>query len=355
MVITVCAMHTVILGIETSCDDTSVALVSSSGHVKAVVSAHQDLVHAPFGGIVPEIASRNHTLQVLPLIERCFERAEYSWDQVDGIAVTNRPGLLGSLLVGVVTAKSLALCQEKPFLGVNHLEAHLLAPFLQDESHKPPPSFGFPYLALAVSGGHTQLYAAEELGRYQVLGRTLDDAAGEAFDKFAKMVGLGFPGGVAVDQSSQTGDPTRFQFPRALVGDSSLNFSFSGLKSAALRLVGAMKPEDIQAERASLCASFQESVVDSLIDKLAEAATRTGFKNIVLTGGVACNSRLRMKAESWAAKNGLLLAVPPARYCTDNAAMVAYTGALRMKRGEFSTQELGPLARVEGQDCGAML
>ena len=343
-----------VLGIETSCDDTSVALVSHDGGVCAVLSAHQDLVHAPFGGIVPEIASRNHTLQVLPLIERCFERAQVTWEQIDGLAVTNRPGLLGSLLVGVVTAKSLALCFDKPFLGVNHLESHLLAPFLRDQEFSPPSEFGFPYLALAVSGGHTQLYAARKLGHYEVLGWTLDDAAGEAFDKFAKMVGLGFPGGVAVDRNAQKGDPQRYVFPRALLIDGSLNFSFSGLKSAALRLISGLSSEEVTENLASLCASFQEAVVDSLIVKLDEALEQTQMQTVVLTGGVACNSRLREKAESWAQKKGVNLVIPPPRYCTDNAAMVAYTGLQRMARGEFSTQEMGPHARVEGQDCGAV-
>ena len=214
-----------ILAIETSCDDTSVALVSEEGFVYEMVSANQDLAHAPFGGIVPEIACRNHSIALLPLIDDLFMRAKISWPEIDGIAVTNRPGLIGSLIVGVVTAKTLAQVYSKPLIGVNHLEGHILAPFLFDADRERP-SLEFPFIALAVSGGHTSIYEIQGLGDYSVLGATLDDAAGEAFDKFAKMLGLGFPGGVKVDQLARAGDTKAFDFPRGLIHEETYQMSF---------------------------------------------------------------------------------------------------------------------------------
>ena len=206
-----------VLAIETSCDDTSVAFCRSDAWVDGVVSANQDLAHFPFGGIVPEIASRNHTLTLLPLVEELFKKTKLNWSDIQGIAVTNRPGLIGSLIVGVATAKTLAQVKNLPLIGVNHLEGHLQAAFLKDETSSPPSDFTYPFVALAVSGGHTTLYFVPEWGRYEVLGSTLDDAAGEAFDKFAKMLGLGFPGGIAVDRLAQTGNPHAYEFPRSMI------------------------------------------------------------------------------------------------------------------------------------------
>lgn len=331
-----------VLAIETSCDDTSVALVQADGFVLNLVSANQDLAHKPFGGIVPEIASRNHTLQLLPLVELCLQGRSLS--SVDGIAVTSRPGLIGSLLVGVVTAKTLALTLKKPFIGVNHLEAHILAPFLKDDDYQKPKGFDFPYVALAVSGGHSHFYKVHELARYEVIGQTVDDAAGEAFDKFAKMLGLGFPGGAKVDQLAKGGDSERFSFPRGLINSKDLNLSFSGLKTSALRLLGSMSPQKIIANQADLCASFQEAVVEVLVKKLDLAQEQSGFKNAAICGGVSANSRLRLQALEWANAKGVNLAIPPLRYCTDNAAMVGLAGVWRMSRGEFSDQSLGPSA-----------
>ena len=329
-----------VLSFETSCDDTSVAIVSDGGVVESVVSANQDLAHEPFGGVVPEVACRNHTLTVLPLVEECFKKAGCTLDDIDGLVVTNRPGLVGSLLVGLVTAKSLALAWNKPFLGVNHLEAHLLAPFLKDAKYQPPKDFAFPFLALAISGGHTHLYKVEALGKYKILGRTLDDAAGEAFDKFGKMLGLGFPGGVAVDRMARGGNPKAFQFPIGLKHQDNLNYSFSGLKTSAMRMIESMP--DIELRKADLCASFQEAAVDALLWKLQVAAAQTRLRKVVLTGGVSANSRLREKAEAMAREKNWQLVIPPIRYCTDNAAMVGYAGLVRMQRGEVSTQDLGP-------------
>lgn len=352
-----------VLAIETSCDDTSVAVVTSEGRVRSVLSAHQNQAHEAFGGIVPEIASRNHTHHLMPLIDECLKRASMTLDDVDGFAVTSRPGLIGSLLVGLVAAKSLSLALSKPFIGVNHLEGHLLAPFLKDDDYEPPKDFSYPYIALAISGGHTSLYRIDGLDEYKVLGRTIDDAAGEAFDKFGKVVGLGFPGGVRVDKLARVGDPARFQFPRSFMREEHLNFSFSGMKASGARAVQNLSSEDaatLQSEAAAilagsdpqpglladLCASFQEAIVDVLLDRLGRAMKEHGLTRAVLTGGVSANSRLRMRGEEWARENSYQLVVPPIRYCTDNAAMIGYAGIERLNRGEVSAQSLGPEARA---------
>lgn len=331
-----------ILAIETSCDDTSISIVEDTGRVLALISASQDSAHQPFGGIVPEIASRNHSVNILPLIESCLRKAEMSLQSIEGIAVTNRPGLVGSLIVGLVTGKTLAQALSIPLIGVNHLEGHLLAPFLRDDQYAPPVGFNYPFIALAISGGHTTLYLVEGLGKYNVLGTTLDDAAGEAFDKFAKMIGLGFPGGVQVDRLAQAGDPKKFNLPRAMIKEENYSFSFSGLKASAQRLVEGMSQEEIKAQRSDLCASFQEAVCEALLAKLDRAVSIFGLKRVIITGGVSANSRLRALAEAWARTKGVQLVVPPIRYCTDNAAMIGYAGILRMNRGEFSGLDLGP-------------
>ena len=331
-----------ILAIETSCDDTSVSVLDLNGEVKSLVSANQDTVHRPFGGVVPEVASRAHTEQLLPLVEKAVTESGTGWPSITGIAVTSRPGLIGSLLVGVVTAKTLSLVRGIPFVGVNHIEGHLLAPLLRDASYGPPTGFGFPYLGLAVSGGHTHLFLCEKPGRYRLLGKTADDAAGEAFDKFAKMLRLGFPGGVAVDRLAATGNPRAYQFPRALMQDGELNFSFSGLKTSALRTLEGMS--DVESHKADLCASYQEAIVDVLVEKLARASAQTGVKNWTVTGGVSANSRLRARAQEMAGAFGAVLALPPLRYCTDNAAMIGLAGLYKLKAGEKSAQDLSPSA-----------
>lgn len=329
-----------VLAIETSCDDTSVAVVTAEGQVLACCSAHQDLVHAPFGGVVPEIASRSHTEALLPLVETTLAKAGSDWSQIEGLAVTSRPGLVGALMVGVVTAKTLALVKGIPWIGVNHIEGHLVAPFLRDESHRPPPRFEFPYLALVISGGHTHLFWCEQDGRHHLLGATLDDAAGEAFDKFAKLLGLGYPGGVQVDRVSQTGDPKKFAFPRALIREDNLDFSFSGLKTSAQRIVSELGEDRSQLE--NLCASFQEAIVDVLLAKLDRAVDLKAARHVALTGGVSANTRLRKRAEEWARDRRLTLALPPLRYCTDNAAMIGLAGVRRLRKGERASDEWGP-------------
>lgn len=332
-----------ILSIETSCDDTSVAIVDETGWVYTVVSLTKDLDHAIFGGIVPEIAARNHSMALLPLIDEALKKANLQWSDISGIAVTNRPGLVGALIVGLITAKTLSQAKDIPFIGVNHLEGHLLAPFLRDPQYAPPEDFGYPYVGIAISGGHTSLYHIKGLGDYRVLGVTKDDAAGECFDKFAKMAGLGFPGGVKVDQLAKSGNPKAYDFPRSMIHDDSFDMSFSGLKSSGQRVLSQMTPEEVQKNLPDLCASFQEAIVDVLIAKLERAAKIFKSKRVILTGGVSANSRLRERAEAWASKKGYTLVIPPLRYCTDNAAMIGYVGALRMARGEVSNLDLAPL------------
>jgi len=333
-----------ILGIETSCDDTSVAIIDDRGFVLNQVSANQDVQHRPFGGVVPEVASRQHTENLLPIIDATLSGAKAEWTEIRAIAVTSRPGLIGSLLVGVVTAKALSLAKNIPLVDVNHIEGHLLAALLKDESYNPPEGFGFPYLGLAVSGGHTHLFEVREAGQYRLLGKTIDDAAGEAFDKFAKMLKLGFPGGVAVDNLAAKGNPAAFKFPRPLIHEENFDFSFSGLKTAALRQLQAMTAEEIERSKADLAASYQAAIVDVLVDKLVKAARSIGAKNWTITGGVSANSSLRARAEMSAKKNGAVLALPPLRYCTDNAAMIALAGLLKWQAGLTATQELSPSA-----------
>jgi N6-L-threonylcarbamoyladenine synthase len=339
-----------ILGIETSCDDTSVALVEDTGFVHQQVSANQDLIHSRFGGIVPELASRNHSLFLLPLIDQIINGDS---SRFDAISVTSRPGLVGSLIVGVVTAKALALSYQKPIIGVNHLEGHILAPFLYDDKNAKL-ELQFPYIALAVSGGHTSIYLVHGLGEYDILGASLDDAAGESFDKFGKLIGLGFPGGVQVDRLSQGGNANAFSFPRALIKEENLQMSFSGLKSASGRLWAELcEKYDVDARQAmlpDLCASFQEAVVDVLLSKLSFAAREKGLKNIVITGGVSANSRLRERAQALAKKNNWNVFIPPLKYCTDNAAMIAYAGGQRLLRGEKSDMSLSPSPRPNDGD-----
>ncbi len=335
------------LSIETSCDDTSIALVDSSGWVHGMVSANQDLQHAPFGGIVPEVAGRNHLENILPLIETLFEKTKINGvtvtsENLEGVAVTNRPGLMGSLIVGIVTAKTLAQAWQKKLIGVNHLEGHILAPFLRDSSYQPHFDWQQPFLALAISGGHTSIYSVQGLGHYEVMGNTLDDAAGEAFDKFGKMLGLGFPGGVKVDHLSRTGDPQKFDFPRSMIKENNFMMSFSGLKASAQRLIESLSSEDIQRYQADLCASFQEAVVDVLLAKLQRAVLQTGIRHVVITGGVSANSRLRQRSLEWAKINKVEMLIPPLRFCTDNAAMIGYAGVLRLERGEVDDLSLAP-------------
>ncbi|HEX8579463.1 MAG TPA: tRNA (adenosine(37)-N6)-threonylcarbamoyltransferase complex transferase subunit TsaD [Allosphingosinicella sp.] len=312
-----------ILGIESSCDETAAALVTSDRQVLAHRLAGQESAHRPFGGVVPEIAARAH-VEILPrLVEEALEEAGVRLADVDAIAATAGPGLVGGVMVGLITAKGLALASGKPLVAVNHLEGHALSPMLSQ------PDLAFPYLLLLVSGGHCQLLFVEGLGRYRRLATTIDDAAGEAFDKTAKLLGLGFPGGPAVEQAAARGDAKAVKLPRPLVGSTEPHFSFAGLKSAVLRArdSGAYAAEDIAA-------SFQQAVVDCLVDRTRRALGSVPQATaLVVAGGVAANTAVRGALTELASAHGLPFVAPPLWLCTDNAAMIGWAGALRFEAG----------------------
>lgn len=290
-----------------------------------VVSTQVD-IHRRWGGVVPELASRNHIVQVLPVVHEALNRANKTLDDVDLIAVTSGPGLIGALLVGVQVAKSLSLATGKPFVGANHLEGHLLAIRLLEDAPEPP------FLGLVVSGGHTSIYEVQDYGRYRLVGSTRDDAAGEAYDKTARILGLPYPGGQPIDELAKQGNPEAIHFPRALPGQDTFDVSFSGLKTAVLNHVRKHGVPGGQA-LADLCASFQEAVADALSKKFVAAAKRTGLKRMVVCGGVAANSRLRSLCLERAKERGLQLFLPPVRLCTDNGAMIAVAGYEAWRRG----------------------
>ena len=311
---------TLILGIETSCDETAAALVMGGNDVISSVVSSQIEIHADFGGVVPEIASRAHLDALNPVVARAIVEAGVDDQRIDAVACTIGPGLIGALLVGVSAAKSLALAWDVPFIGVNHLEAHLYSAFLED------PSLEFPLVVLLVSGGHTMLVEMRGHGQYSLLGQTIDDAAGEAFDKVARFLDLGYPGGPAVDATALNGDPDSIRFPRALSDRDNLDFSFSGLKTAVMTYV--RKHPDVAS--ADVAASFQMAVVDVLVMKARRAAEMVGAKGIVLGGGVAANSLLREEMLGACAAAGVRGFLPSRAMCTDNAAMIAATGWYRL-------------------------
>ncbi len=322
-----------VLGIESSCDETAASVVRDGRIALSDVVSSQVDVHRRWGGVVPELASRAHVLQVMPVIDEALTRASVSLSELDAIAVTSGPGLIGALLVGVQAAKSLAWMAQKPLVGVNHLEGHLLAIRLLEQAPEPP------FLGLVVSGGHTSLFAVEDFGRYRVLGSTRDDAAGEAYDKVAKMLGLPYPGGVHIDKLAQQGNPKAIHFPRAVIKNAELDFSFSGLKTAVLTHLHK-HPNPQGQELADLCASFQEAVADPLTKKAMRAAKRFGLSRLVLCGGVAANSRLRAVAAQRAGEAGIECFLPPVKLCTDNGAMIAVAGTHAFMRGERATLSL---------------
>jgi N6-L-threonylcarbamoyladenine synthase len=325
-----------ILGIETSCDETAASVVTGAGEVRSDVVHSQVEVHAPYGGIVPELASRDHMRNMRYVVSAALDRAGSDLSGVDGIAVTCRPGLTGALLVGVQTATGLAWAAHKPIVGVDHLVGHLAAAYLAFPGLPPPDQPPFPFIGLIASGGHTALYRVDALEPEQIreLGATRDDAAGEAFDKVAKLLGLGYPGGPVIDRLAGEGDPDAIRLSRPMRQKSSLDLSFSGLKTNVARWVAEHgQPRDDRTLR-DVCAAFQRRVVDSLLDKAFLAAEREGIATLVLGGGVAANRELRRRAEERAAASGVALFVPPLRACTDNAAMIAYAGAARLERGD---------------------
>lgn len=321
-----------VLGIESSCDETAAAIVNDAGEVIADVVASQIAEHAPYGGVVPEIAARSHLKAVLPVIRQACAALPGGLDDVDAIAVTRGPGLVGALLSGLQVAKGLAWSRGLPIVGVNHLDGHLLAAYLR-EPGEAPGNLKMPYVALLASGGHTAIYRVDAYDDIRMLGQTRDDAAGEGFDKAAKVLGLGYPGGPVIDRLAAQGDPKAVPFPVPMASRKTLDFSFSGLKTSVARHVqvhGIPEGQDL----ADVCASFQRSVVEVLAKKTIAAAQNEGVRQVVLCGGVAANRGLRSRTKELGEKAGIEVVVPPLSRCTDNAAMIAYAGLLRLQAGE---------------------
>ena len=326
----------IVLGIESSCDETAAAVVADGRRIVSSVVASQDDVHAPYGGVVPELASRRHIEVIVPVVERALDEARVALRDVDGIAVTQGPGLVGSLLVGTSLAKSLAWVHGKPLVGVNHLEGHIFAAFLTDD----PPEY--PFLALVVSGGHTALYHARAPRDYELVGQTRDDAAGEAFDKVAKLLGLGFPGGPLIQRAAERGDPGAIPFAPARMTDGARDFSFSGLKTSVSLYVKRHAPLTA-AQVADVAASFQATVVRTLVRRTLGAAATLGVQRVVLTGGVAANAPLREALSADGAARGVRVHIPPRQLCTDNAAMIAAAGSARLAAGERASLTLNAI------------
>lgn len=321
----------IVLGIETSCDETSVAILSDGKILSNVVSSQID-IHKKFGGVVPEIAARHH-LSNLPIVfKNAIDMANISIDQIDLISVTYGPGLIGALLVGISFAKGLSLRLGKPLIGVNHIVGHVFANYITYPHLKPP------YIVLMVSGGHTEILLVKQDDEIEVLGKTVDDAAGEAFDKVARILGLGYPGGPEIDKLSKNGDENKFNFPRPMMDSKSYNFSFSGLKTAVLYTVQKFDKDNVPKE--DIAASFQKAVVEILLKKTFKAAKDSNVNTIVLAGGVAANSYLRKKAQKLSEKQNIKVLIPPLEFCTDNAAMIAMAGYKLYKKGISSDSTL---------------
>ncbi|BBB25233.1 tRNA (adenosine(37)-N6)-threonylcarbamoyltransferase complex transferase subunit TsaD [Amphritea japonica] len=321
-----------VLGIETSCDETGVAIYDSEAGLMGDALYSQVAVHAEYGGVVPELASRDHVRKLLPLVNEVLLSSGTSADQIDAVAYTAGPGLIGALMVGASTGRAMALAWGVPAIGVHHMEGHLLAPMLEEQ----PPEF--PFVALLVSGGHTQLVKVEGIGEYNLLGESLDDAAGEAFDKAAKMLGLDYPGGPEVARLAEKGDRKRFRFPRPMTDRPGVDFSFSGLKTFTLNTANKLKVDGVLSEtdRCDIAAAFEEAVVDTLAIKCRRALQQTGFKELVIAGGVSANQRLRDRLEVMVKKERAQLFYARPRFCTDNGAMIAYAGCQRLMAGQSS-------------------
>lgn len=317
-----------VLGIETSCDETGIALYDSALGLLDHLYYTQAETHAQYGGVVPEITSRDHIQKLLPLVQTLLARTGCAVSQIDGIAYTAGPGLAGALMVGAAFARSFAFARGIPAIGIHHMEGHLLSPFL-DKSHQPR----FPFIALLVSGGHTLLIKVSGLGRYEILGQSLDDAAGEAFDKTARLLGLDYPGGPRLAALAEQGDPKRFALPRPMLNRPGFDFSFSGLKTAVAQLL-QKQPEILSQAKADLAASFQAAVVDTLVGKSMQALKATGIQQLVIAGGVSANQALRTQLTEALATYGGEVFYPPLEFCTDNGAMIAYAGALRLMAGQ---------------------
>jgi N6-L-threonylcarbamoyladenine synthase len=323
------------LGLETSCDETGVALYDTERGLLAHALFSQIDIHVEYGGVVPELASRDHVRKTLPLIEEVMAEAEVTAADIDGVAYTAGPGLVGALMVGATLARSLAWGWGVPALGVHHMEGHLLAPMLEEEHPE------FPFVALLVSGGHTQLVRVDGIGQYRLLGESLDDAAGEAFDKAAKMLGLPYPGGPHIGRLAQSGNPERFDFPRPMVNRPGLDFSFSGLKTFTLNTVASCREEGelTEQDKADIARAFEDAVVSTLVIKCRRALKQEGLKTLVMAGGVSANSSLRSGLKRALAKERAQVFYPAPLFCTDNGAMIAYAGAQRLQAGQVDTED----------------
>ncbi|MCG8047684.1 MAG: tRNA (adenosine(37)-N6)-threonylcarbamoyltransferase complex transferase subunit TsaD [Candidatus Thiodiazotropha endolucinida] len=341
-----------VLGIETSCDETGVAVYDSEKGLLAHALHSQVDLHADYGGVVPELASRDHVRKLLPLVRQLFQDAGIEAASLDGVAYTAGPGLVGALLVGASVGRSMAWSWGIPAIGVHHMEGHLLAPMLEPD----PPAF--PFIAMLVSGGHTQLVEVEGMGRYRLLGDTLDDAAGEAFDKTAKLLGLPYPGGPELAKLAEQGDPERFHFPQPMIDRPGLDFSFSGLKTFALNTIQRAEREEggaLSAQtRADIARAFEEAVVDTLLLKCRRAVRQCGIKTLVLAGGVSANRRLRQRIDAMMAGEEGAAYYPRPKFCTDNGAMIAYAGCRRLLAGEsealrFSVRSRWPMESLGGE------
>lgn len=337
-------MSDIILGIESSCDDTSAAVISD-GYLLSNVLASQD-VHKAYGGVIPELASRAHQVNIVPVVSEAVSRAGISLQDITAIAFTRGPGLLGSLLVGTSFAKGLSLSLSKPLVEVNHLQGHILANFIKQhgaENRHPE----FPYLCLLVSGGNSQIVRVDSPLEYEILGQTIDDAVGEAFDKCSKMMGLGYPGGPVVDRLAKEGDPSRFRFSKPHVPG--LDYSFSGIKTSLLYFVRdqmALDPDFIEKNKADICASFQKALIDILLDKLVKAARQTGIRHITIGGGVSANSGLRARMLEEGSRRGWTVFLPEFKFTTDNAAMIAIAGWFHYRNGERASLDVAPVSRL---------
>lgn len=332
-----------ILGIESSCDDTSAAVICN-GKVLSNVVANQE-IHAKYGGVVPELASRAHQQNIVPVVQQAIEQAGITKEQLSAIAFTRGPGLMGSLLVGTSFAKSLALGLDIPLIDVNHMQAHILAHFIIEEGSKIPP---FPFVCLTISGGHTQIVKITNHFEMEILGETIDDAVGEAYDKSAKILGLPYPGGPLVDKYAQLGNPKAFTFSKPKVGD--LDFSFSGLKTAILYFIQKKvkeNPEFIKENLNDICASIQYTIIEILMDKIKNAVKQTGIKHIAIAGGVSANSEIRKRLELAQKHLGWTTYIPKFQYTTDNAAMIAITGYLKYLNNDFANQAVTAQARLK--------
>ena len=337
-------MPEIILGIESSCDDTSAAVIRA-GYLLSNVLASKD-VHKSYGGVIPELASRAHQINIVPVVSEAIARAGITPDQITAIAFTRGPGLLGSLLVGTSFAKGLSLAIDRPLVEVNHLQGHILANFIKQEGaeNRQPE---FPYLCLLVSGGNSQIVRVNSPLEYEILGQTIDDAVGEAFDKCAKMMGLGYPGGPVVDRLAKEGDPLRFKFSKPHLPG--YDYSFSGIKTSLLYFVRdqiALDPDFMEKNKADICASFQKALIDILMDKLIKAAKDTGIRQITIGGGVSANSGLRNRIEEEGRRRGWTTFLPEFKFTTDNAAMIAIAGWFHFRNGERTSIDVAPVSRL---------